>query len=95
MRPAKKNTLVNGRWFILPCNKAQINATCICFNAASLCTHLQQVASYIRCHTKLVVLGALTDSTLSETAGARLVNRRWLWLLVVVVDLPTGPRRSQ
>ena len=22
-------------WFILPCNKAQINATCICFNAAS------------------------------------------------------------
>ena len=32
---SKKNTLVNGRWFILPCNKAQINATCICFNAAS------------------------------------------------------------
>ena len=27
MRPAKKNTLVNGRWFILLCNKAQINAT--------------------------------------------------------------------
>jgi hypothetical protein len=35
MWPAKKNTLVNGRWFILPYNKAQINATCICFNAAS------------------------------------------------------------
>jgi hypothetical protein len=35
MRPAKQNTLVNGRWFILPCNKAQINATCIRFNAAS------------------------------------------------------------
>ena len=35
MRPAKKNTLVNGRWFILPCDIAQINATCICFNAAS------------------------------------------------------------
>jgi hypothetical protein len=26
---------VNGRWFILSCNKAQVNATCICFNAAS------------------------------------------------------------
>jgi hypothetical protein len=51
-------------------------------------------ASNSNCPTKLVVLAALTDSTLSGTAGSRLAYHRWwLWLLVVVAfHLPTGSR---